>query len=196
MTTKDKIISAAKEVFHKKGYSGARMQEIADLSGINKALLHYHFKNKDVLFRSVLMAGFMDVFPIIFGILNSKLELKVKINTFVETYIDHISKNPNLPLFVLNELGQNPNFINDLLGSTNLHPDEFIHQIQHAISNNEITETDPFQIIIDMVGLCVFPFIGKPMIKLISKKSEKEYLQFVQDRKKHVQNLLFNGLFK
>ena len=37
--TEQKIIEAAKEIFVHKGYDGARMHEIADAAGINKALL-------------------------------------------------------------------------------------------------------------------------------------------------------------
>ena len=46
MTTEEKIFNAARIVFQKKGFTGARMQEIADEAGINKAMLHYCFKNK------------------------------------------------------------------------------------------------------------------------------------------------------
>ena len=42
-----------KLVFIRKGMDGARMQEIADEAGINKALLHYYFHSKDQLFNEV-----------------------------------------------------------------------------------------------------------------------------------------------
>ncbi len=45
-------------VFQKKGFAGARMQEIADEAGINKAMLHYCFKSKELLFK----AGFYECF--------------------------------------------------------------------------------------------------------------------------------------
>ena len=43
-TTEEKILEAATNVFVSKGMDGARMQEIADEAGINKALLHYYFR--------------------------------------------------------------------------------------------------------------------------------------------------------
>ena len=52
-TTEEKILSAAKKVFISKGMAGARMQDIADEAGINKALLHYYFKNKEQLFENI-----------------------------------------------------------------------------------------------------------------------------------------------
>ena len=51
--TEEKILEAAKEVFMKYGLYGARMQDIADTAGINKALLHYYFRNKEKLFDQV-----------------------------------------------------------------------------------------------------------------------------------------------
>ena len=45
--TEEKIFEAATEVFVEKGMDGARMQDIANHAGINKALLHYYFRTKD-----------------------------------------------------------------------------------------------------------------------------------------------------
>ncbi|MCX6271040.1 MAG: helix-turn-helix domain containing protein, partial [Bacteroidetes bacterium] len=52
-STEEHILQAARKVFARKGLDGARMQEIADEAGINKALLHYYFRSKDNLFRLV-----------------------------------------------------------------------------------------------------------------------------------------------
>ena len=48
------ILEAAKKVFTARGFSGARMQEIADEAKINKAMLHYYFRNKEKLFTVIL----------------------------------------------------------------------------------------------------------------------------------------------
>ena len=46
--TEQRIFEAALTVFSRKGRDGARMQEIADLAGINRALLHYYFRTKQL----------------------------------------------------------------------------------------------------------------------------------------------------
>ena len=51
--TEERILEAAKTVFMRDGLYGARMQDIADTAGINKALLHYYFRNKEKLFDQV-----------------------------------------------------------------------------------------------------------------------------------------------
>ncbi|MES1226372.1 MAG: helix-turn-helix domain-containing protein, partial [Bacteroidota bacterium] len=62
-TTEDKILEAARKVFIKKGMAGARMQEIADEAGINKAMLHYYFRNKEMLFDVIFRQAAQKLFP-------------------------------------------------------------------------------------------------------------------------------------
>ena len=57
-----KILEAAKRVFEKHGFDGARMQQIADETGISKASLHYYFRSKEKLFDLIFeetMAEFL-----------------------------------------------------------------------------------------------------------------------------------------
>jgi len=195
MKTKDKIILAAKDVFHKKGFAGARMQEIADASGVNKALLHYHFNSKDELFRAVLLGGIADVFPALMSTLNSAMPLREKLKSVIQIYIDQLTQNPDLPLFVLNELAQNPKFIQTHFQGFSAKPTAFATQVEEAVANGVLKPMDPFQLIASIVGMCIFPFIGKPMIQFMSGKNEAEFKQFIADRKAHVEMLLLQGIF-
>ena len=54
-TTEEKILAAARKVFTGRGMAGARMQDIADEAGINKAMLHYYFRDKDKLFEVIFL---------------------------------------------------------------------------------------------------------------------------------------------
>ncbi len=59
--TKIKILNAAKKEFANKGFNGARMSSIASLAGVNQALLHYHFENKENLYRSIFQISLSDL---------------------------------------------------------------------------------------------------------------------------------------
>ncbi len=52
--TEQKILNAAREEFINTGLKGARMQEIADRAGVNKALLHYYFRSKEKLYEAAI----------------------------------------------------------------------------------------------------------------------------------------------
>src|SRR5438874_9015673 len=99
--TEERILTAAKKVFLKEGMAGARMQDIADEAGINKALLHYYFHNKEKLFDVIFMEAAQKLFPKISFIFESDLPVLEKIEHFADEYITVILENPYLPLFVL-----------------------------------------------------------------------------------------------
>lgn len=48
------IVAAAKTVFAKLGFDGARLQHIAAAAGISEALIYRHFESKTSLYRAVL----------------------------------------------------------------------------------------------------------------------------------------------
>jgi len=52
------IISSAIELFSKKGYASTSMDELAKLSGLNKAMVFYYFKNKKGLYEAVIYAKY------------------------------------------------------------------------------------------------------------------------------------------
>src|SRR5436190_24232698 len=102
--TEELIKNTAREVFMQKGLDGARMQDIADKAGINKALLHYYFRSKDKLFEMIFMEEARKFMPRVATIMLSELTLFEKIEKFVGQYIDTLSQNPLLPIFILNEI--------------------------------------------------------------------------------------------
>jgi AcrR family transcriptional regulator len=62
--TRDKIITAAIEMFSLKGFSATGVQEIADSANISVGLLYRHYKTKDEIFGAILneaMKGYEEV---------------------------------------------------------------------------------------------------------------------------------------
>ena len=78
-STEERIKEAARTVFMRKGYDGARMQEIADEAGINKALLHYYFRSKNKLFGEIFNDAFNQLVPRIGEIIGSVLPVRQKL---------------------------------------------------------------------------------------------------------------------
>ena len=81
--TEEKILEAAKKIFHRKGYKGARMQEIADEADINKALLHYYFRSKEKLFEAVFEDAFSGIMRMASEVILSDKPLIEKIQAFL-----------------------------------------------------------------------------------------------------------------
>ncbi len=107
-SAEQKILEAAKQVFMENGLDGARMQDIADKAGINKALLHYYFRSKDKLFERIFVEEAQKFMPKVSTIMLSEISLFEKIEKFMSEYIDTLSQNPLLANFIMNEINRNP----------------------------------------------------------------------------------------
>lgn len=49
-----RLLNAAVKVFERKGYVGASVREVAELAGVTKPALYYHFGSKEGVLRAVL----------------------------------------------------------------------------------------------------------------------------------------------
>lgn len=197
-STEERIISAARKVFLSKGLAGARMQDIADEAGINKALLHYYFRSKEKLFDMIFMEAAQKLFPKINFIFESNMPLFEKIEHFADEYITVMVENPYLPSFVLNEINQDPSSffrkLNEKFGFPD--PSLFLKQIEKEIKKGTIKRVHPVQLFMNMLSLCIFPFMARPMLELRIRVGEKQFREFMEQRKKEVPQFIIDAIRK
>ena len=199
VTAEERIKEAAKKVFIQKGYSGARMQDIANEAKINKALLHYYFRSKDQLFELIFMENVQKMMPKINSIIDSDDKLFDKIENFVAEYLDMLSENPFLPLFVVNELSSHPErFFQKIAPLANgyLKVNKFIQQIQDEAEKGKIIPISPVTLLMNTISLCVFPYLGKPMMQFVFGFDELQYRMILEQRKKEVAAFIINSIKK
>ena len=197
MTTEEKIFEAAHKVFQQKGFSGARMQEIADEAGINKAMLHYCFKNKESLFEAVFMKAFSQLAPQINEIFNSDASVFDKIRKFTDSYISFVIENPFLPTFIIQEMNNNPDFVERFLNHKNRpNPTILIAQIENEIAQGIIKEIHPKQLLVDIFSMTIFPFAAQVLLKGMIQINEKEFFELMEQRKFHISEQIINAIKK
>ena len=194
-TTEQKILDAASEVFQTKGLYGARMQEIADKAGINKALLHYYYRSKEKLFETVFRTAVSFMAPKIRAIISSDEHLFDKIRRFTDEYITFLSHHSYLPAFVINELNKNPKLIQEIfMREVGDNIQKLKAQVQQAIDKGEIKPVAMEHVAINLISTSLFPIVTKPLLKTILDKDEKQYQQFLEDRKKLVADLIIDSI--
>lgn len=193
--TEKRILEAARRVFHVKGLAGARMQEIADEAKINKAMLNYYYRSKDKLFEAVFKEAVVNFFPQIFQMVSSDKPLFDKIEFFVDGYLTFLQKNMCIPGFIINELAQNPERLKIFFLENKIRPPEiFIEQIKKAVENKEIIEIEPMTLMINLISLCIFPVVAKPIIETVFNLSEEQYADMIESRKKLVAQFIINAI--
>lgn len=197
-TTEEKILEAARKVFLRKGMTGARMQEIADEAGINKALLHYYFRNKEMLFDTIFRQAAQKLFPKLNIIFESDMPLFQKIETFIAAYIDVMLENPYLPMFVLGEINQNPEmFYKKMRGELSFpKPDKFLAQIDKEVRKGAIKKISPLQLLMNLIAGTIFPFMAKPLFQLHIGLDELQFRQFMLQRKTEYAKFIIDAIKK
>jgi AcrR family transcriptional regulator len=197
-TTEEKILTAAKLVFVQKGMAGARMQDIADEAGINKALLHYYFRNKEKLFEVIFMEAAAKLFPRINEIFGSEQPLFEKIESFCEQYITVIMENPYLPLFVLNEINRDPEYFLQKVwaGKARPNPEKFLEQIEREVKKGTIKRISPLHLLLNLISMSIFPFVSKPMLQKNLGLDELQFRAVMEQRKKEIPKFIIDAIKK
>lgn len=193
--TEAQIFDAARDVFVEYGFDGARMQEIADRAGINKAMLHYYYRSKAGLFEAVFRASVAEVFPQAASALRTEQPLLEKLETFIHAYIDLIRANPYLPAFIIEELRRNPEELKAMVAE---HTQSLFatlsRSIEAAIEAGDIHPIAPAHLVTNVIGLCVFPFIARPMVQTATQMDDPAYDAFLEARKDEVTAFIHRAL--
>jgi AcrR family transcriptional regulator len=196
--TEEKIFEAATEVFVVRGMDGARMQEIADRAGINKALLHYYYRTKDRLFNAVFEKIAGKIFTKFAPILEPDLTLEEKIRFFFNEHISFLQRNPGLPLFILNEVSRNPARIRRLIRDIDIGKlwNTLAEQHSEELRKYNITEDSVPQIMTTIASISVFPFAARGILQGIFDKMGISFDDYISERKDFAAEFVIRALKK
>jgi AcrR family transcriptional regulator len=191
-----KIIEAANTVFLKYGIENATMGQIADEAEISRTSLNYYFKSKSNLLERVLLNLERQVLPVISIYLNNNdLSLIEKVELFIDDYLELVIKYPMVPSFILSELNREPGWLIQLIKNRNLNFEKLSVQIADEIEKGTVIPFKLEDLFVNLVGLCVFPIISKPiMMEFFYEQDETKYNQFLNARKTEVKRIIRNWL--
>ncbi len=192
------ILDAATSVFLEKGKDGTTMQGIAARAGVNKALLHYYFRSKDLLYETVFARQFDEFVGRFVDIIPRTDDIREFLESFVSNYIDRLVAHPQLPGFMLWEIKQGGDTAGRLIRSkmfrglkrgTPLDP-----VIEKAVREGVIRPVDPANFILNLISMCIFPVVGRPIIEKILPDVRITDPEFLQKRKREILALIWNGI--
>lgn len=169
-TTEEKILEAAKEVFMKYGLYGARMQDIADTAGINKALLHYYFRSKEKLFDAVFDGALEKYFAQMTVIGDKSLPIKERLMQYVDNIFEFFTEYPQMSMFIIKEISINPEMFHEKVKHLKNQRSMLIPTLKEAFENNEVEAFDPVTFMVNLHSLCAYPFLASPLYSVMLKK--------------------------
>jgi TetR/AcrR family transcriptional regulator len=193
--TEERIFDAAQAVFLESGFDGARMKEIAGRADINHSMLHYYFRTKGQLFDAVFRRAAMEFMPSLVDVLRSSMPLLEKIDLFVIRYLETIKANPHMPGFIIQELRRNPDALKEIAGSVGGNVIDILRaDIYDAVATGLIRRVTPEDLFANLVGLCVWPFIARPMLETIFEAGGSDFETFLDERRDSVRSFMRHAL--
>jgi len=182
--TENKILDAARQVFVENGFESTRMQQIADVAGINKALLHYYYRTKEKLFEAIFKEVIKHYIPRITELIGKEMSFEEKLTKLIDYYIQLLGKNPHVPVFILKELNRNPKNLVRLFRNSGINPDIVIPRLKEELNKNGIDDLDTRHYLVTLISLCVFPFAARPLLQeLLFEGNREKYQEFLDERK-------------
>ncbi|WP_159517143.1 TetR/AcrR family transcriptional regulator [Sunxiuqinia indica] len=193
--TEERILDAATDIFMVKGMEGARMQEIADKASINKALLHYYFRSKDKLFDAILTKILNFAFPQIGKVLFSDLPFLERVEQVIDIYMTLLLKHQQLPAFLIKEMNREGSVLFKFIEKQHFAIQPILKEIQDAMDRGEIIQMKPEHLVVNVLGMCVFPFAARPMIKNVALNGRDDLLNgFLEQRRFEVKTFIIRAI--
>ena len=176
-SSEDKIKAAAKRVFILKGFSGCTSREIARESGMNVALVNYYFRSKDKLFQIIFQTVLEEFMLSMYSVFSSDAPLQDKIKVLIEREYDFISKNPEIPGFIINELSRENKESSEVVEMLNkISASGVMKQAEEAQQRGEMRKID---IITDITSVCLYTYFINIIVKKIRYSKTKRLLYII-----------------
>jgi TetR/AcrR family transcriptional regulator len=196
--TERDIFDAALQVFARQGRHGARMQVIADAADINKAMLHYYFRDKETLYEEVF-AHTVRRFMASFGeSLKEAPTFEETLRRFIDGYVEFVQSDEAAMRLMVQEnlaggslLGEH---LRDATESDEAPPQILVKTIAAAVQAGEIRPVDPQHTVLSVVSTCLFFFVAQPTVEIMHPAAANDWDAFVEERKEHLFDLIYHGL--
>lgn len=183
-STEERIKAAARIVFTKKGYQATKVRDIAAEADINLSLVNYYFRSKEKLFQFVMAEVVEKLITTVVLVLNNEqLSVQQKVEQVVDHYINLLLSNPDFPLFMVNEIFAGSDELSKDNRKNAIFQSHFFQQL-HALHQEDKLSVTPIQLMMNMIGFVVMPFLARPLLERNKVVKPSEFKALMEERRK------------
>ncbi len=195
--TEEKIFRAAIDEFAQHGKKGARLNAIAKTAGCNKTLIHYYFRSKKQLYEEVFDYHFTHLLLSIHNAITDAPTFKETLVRFVDQFTEFLREFGIYPILMLREMDKESKKkrferVKEKIGTDSA--SLFKEKMNQAVKRGEIRDLDARHTFLSIIGACTHLFIAYPVLSLSSRGGNEKREKFIEEHKKHVIELIYNGL--
>ena len=190
MNKEELIKQTAKELFFGKGYLHATTQEIADAAGVNRALINYYFRSRDLLFQTVYLEAVENLRSQLDEVIYGNIPFKEKVSLFIDVHMKELQRYPYRESFLITEICSKNFVLKDKKKSAAL--SHFLKEVVAEMDKGTIRKYDPIQFVFNLTSLISFPVIMMPLYKKLLDVPKEKYKQLLSERKQIILDQIFN----
>jgi AcrR family transcriptional regulator len=127
MDTREKILETATRLFSSQGYTNTSLSQVAKEAQVSKALIFWHFENKEKLFRTALQRTLEPYFINVVDDLEGLSEID-QIKRLIDEYYSFVSRNMYSVKFLVSLILRDEQHPDDLVGHMNE-----LHRVYHQL---------------------------------------------------------------
>lgn len=178
--TRKKILSAAQDLFAKKGFAAASISMIADKARINQSLIYHHFGNKEGLWKAIKSEFSKEMVGE-----NNDLEADISdLNTFIQVIVisrlERYLDNPELVRIMGWQKMEKSR--DQLAGGAPASPDRWKKTIEALQRKKEITSSLSSELIILLIVSLTSGAVSEDYEKVLQEpKARKKYISLMTD---------------
>lgn len=194
------ILAVAEELFIANGFDGTSTTTIAQKVGCNQALIHYYFRTKENLFQQIFVRKFEATITNLLEPLTSELPFIEKITNCINIYFDLLQDNRQLPTCIINELAFNPQrreFIRNRFIKSPIRQEayyRYYETIENEIRQGNIRPIESFDLILNIISLCLFTFITLPIYTDLLERTPEQVEEYINHRRQEIITQIITSL--
>jgi AcrR family transcriptional regulator len=168
--TRARLLAAATDEFASRGFDGAAVDRIARRAGLNKAMIYYHFRNKQALYLEILRDMFASVGVETERIVATTLPPARKLDLFIETLMREARARPHFPPMMLREIAEGGRHLDRLtLLAVGTVFRSVVAILQQGQREGQFAPADPTLTYFTIVGPMIFYLASTPVRAALSR---------------------------
>lgn len=217
LETKKRILAAAEREFAAKGYDGARLGSIARTAGVQQALIHHYFGDKEGLHEAVVRQGLAAMTEGVWELLSrmdapppkkvtkkgakpakpppsafgSKAALRSLAEGFVDLLLRFFAENGSFLAILQHEARRDPASAGKIVGD-NVGPifEGIVARLDAMRARGDVKkDVDARHLVLSCVAMVAFPFQQEPFVTAIWP-ADWHARDFLEERKRHVVEMI------
>jgi len=191
--TEELIKVKAKILFFQKGFLNATTQEIADEAGVNRALIHYYFRSRELMLDTLLDETLLEKKERMRSILSRDLPFKLKIALYIDVVIDFGLTYPYLENFIISETARRPDKVREFCSRDRVKSVDLIRdQLEQEIRKKRIAPITAEHFMVNLSAMCHYPLLAKSVLQTIHGMTDTMYKKFLLERKQAIFATIFH----